>query len=366
MLYQRHTRGGGAYAYIDDGLIAGWRGVGAEVREWFDGPGEPTLDVVLDAFGPTVFLGNLQSVRREPARWTGPRTRDALRAYRERSGLLTALRSDPTNMRAWSAGAGIDFERYPDRGVRSYYLQPDRPAGDEAEVVESGLVDLVRTPHATASIPVLYRNLLDAGLPVVEEAFGADVGRYRPVAERKSIDVLYVGGCWAFKWANMEGYVRALREAFGDGFRLYGRGWPEGLSSGVLDERHYCRTVCSARVNLALHEPTQVNRPAFAGNERAYKLGALGAAMVSDDNALLGEHFAAGVELELARDPGEMVERCRALLARPERAESMGRSARERVLRDHTYARRAEQVLGALARLDGACGPGRTNEECAA
>lgn len=364
VLYQRHCRpNGGPYSYIDDGFIAGYRGIGCEVREWFDGAGEPTLAEVLDSFGPTHLMVNLQSTGRRESRWLGDGSVERLGAARERAGVRVAARSDPSDLRAYASRFGIDFAAYPEQGVESYYTQPDRPTAAEAAVLRSGVVDVLRTPHAREAIPELFAGYLALGVPVVEECFAADAGRYAPVAVEPTADVMFIGNAWRFKLANMEPYVRALRARFGSRMRVYGKGWPEGLSDGVLEaedggEDPFCRVACSARVQISLHEPTQVVGGPFAPNERPYKLLALGAAVVSDPNPMLMGQFREGEEILFARDPDEMVRLVEGLLADPSRAAAMGRRGRERVLSEHTYARRATAMLGLLAggpQAAGAC-----------
>lgn len=346
VLYQRLSSANNAFAYIDDGAEAGWRAAGATVRSWLDEPGQPTLDEVLESFRPTHFLGVLQTTKRATWRWmTEQRSLDALEAAHD-DGLFVALRTDPSNIRGLFDAHGFDFGRYREAGVSTYYTQPDRPTREELRVFERGIVDLLRSPLSHRCFDRCFRSYLDLGLPVLEEPFAADVQRYQPVhAGPIEYDAAFVGGCWPFKWANMERYVRALQRGLGSRFAVYGKGWPEGVAKGELTEEAFGPTVGAATVNISLHEPTQVAGFAFAPNERVFKLLALGACVVSDPNPMLADLFEGGAEIVLASDPTDMCAHVRALVEDPAEARRIADAGHERVLRDHTYQRRAERLL---------------------
>jgi hypothetical protein len=258
VLYQRHTRrNGGPYAYIDDGFLSGYRQIGCDVVEWFDGDGEPSLGDMLELHAPTHLMINLQSTGRRESRWLTDGSVAALPDARERSGLRVAVRSDPSNLRSYAGRFGIDFALFPEKGVEAYYTQADRPMPIEAEVLRSGVVDLIRTPHARECIGELFAGYLATGVPVVEECFAADTARYGPVDVDPTIDAVFIGNAWRFKLANMEPYIRALRDRLGSRMRVYGKGWPAGLADGEVGigsdgEDSFCRVVGSARVHISL------------------------------------------------------------------------------------------------------------------
>jgi spore maturation protein CgeB len=90
-----------------------------------------------------------------------------------------------------------------------------------------------------------------------------------------------------------------------------------------------------------------VSRESMAANgwspaTRVFEAAGAGACLISDGWAGLEEFLAPGEEVLVARDGAEVAE----LLAEldPERARAIGEAALERVLAEHTYDRRAEQV----------------------
>ena len=346
VLHQRFSSANNAFAYIDEGVEAGWRSLGATVQPWLDEPGQPSLAEILESFQPTHVLGALQTPKRGAWRWmTDPRSLDAL-ARAHDAGAFVALRTDPSNIRSLFAAKQFDVARYREMGVSSYYTQPDRPTREELRVFELGVVDLLRSPLSRLCYDRCFASYLKLGLPILEEPFAADDTRYQPLSAGDiEYDALFIGSCWPFKWANMEAYIDALRAAFGQRFAVFGAGWPEGVSKGQLSEVAFAPTVASARVNISLHEPTQVAGFPFAPNERVFKLLALGAVVVSDPNPMLADLFDDGTELVLASDAQGMARVVRSLVDDPRRARDMAHAGRERVLRDHTYRVRAQRLL---------------------
>ena len=78
---------------------------------------------------------------------------------------------------------------------------------------------------------------------------------------------------------------------------------------------------------------------------RPFELAASGAAIVSNPHEGMERWFEPGQELLVVENADEALAAYRELLADPAQAEAMGARARERVLDEHTYARRAQQLL---------------------
>ncbi|MEM9560304.1 MAG: glycosyltransferase [Planctomycetota bacterium] len=350
-----------AFWYIDEGHIRGHRATGADVMDWCPArQGEPPLAEMLDAQRPDLFLGCLQRPDRSPAAWLNASDLDAIERHRGERGMQVAVRSGPSNMGDLFNAERIDFDRFHDAGVQSFYTQPERPHGPERSAIERGLIDVVRSPFHRECFGVAFRSFLDLGLSVIEEPHAADATRYEPIESAdRAHDVLFVGNCWTFKWANMGPYIEALQDRFGGRFALFGERWPAGVrtrgrleDAGGGDKNPFNRAVAASAVSVALHEPSQVLPWRFSGNERVFKLLLCGAAVVSDPNPILSDYLTPGDALELADGPEQMVRKVERLLDDPERRAAMGRVGREEVLRSHTYevrARRLRDVLVARA-----------------
>jgi spore maturation protein CgeB len=112
----------------------------------------------------------------------------------------------------------------------------------------------------------------------------------------------------------------------------------------------------AATVNLNLHSSLSTDDPVPPGdfvNPRTFELAMCGAFQLVDRRSLLPELFG---EDELAQfgDLAELRDGLAFFLAHPEARAGYAARARERALREHTYARRLETLLGfAKARLPG-------------
>jgi hypothetical protein len=115
----------------------------------------------------------------------------------------------------------------------------------------------------------------------------------------------------------------------------------------------FAHAISAARVNLNITRHSHAS--VFASSScRPFELAACGAAIVSNPCAGIERWFEPGRELLVVNDADEALAAYRELVADPSAAEAMGRRARERALDEHTYARRAEQVLELLGLREGA------------
>jgi len=112
--------------------------------------------------------------------------------------------------------------------------------------------------------------------------------------------------------------------------------------------RHHAALYCSSRLTLNLTREAMRDY-GYAPSTRLFEAAACGACIVSDSWPGLDELLEPGVEVLLAASSGDVVSHL-ARLSSARRA-AIGAAARERVLRDHTYDRRAAQVESAIARV---------------
>ena len=141
------------------------------------------------------------------------------------------------------------------------------------------------------------------------------------------------------------------------GFKIFGSGWPRtGRLAGHLFEggRRVSPLECAliyagSRVNLNLHSSLR-DEAAFDDsgrflNPRAFEIAAAGGLQITDPRPLLPPLFAPGREVAVAASPEDLPGLIDHYLARPDEAAALGRAARARVLAEHTYGRRLEQLL---------------------
>jgi spore maturation protein CgeB len=85
----------------------------------------------------------------------------------------------------------------------------------------------------------------------------------------------------------------------------------------------------------------------FSPPTRVFEVAGAGACLITDAWEGIDEFLIPGVEVLTADDGAEVAALIEDL--DPARARAIGKAARERLLAEHTYAQRAEQVEGIIA-----------------
>lgn len=191
--------------------------------------------------------------------------------------------------------------------------------------------------------------------------YAADPALFAPMQVEQDIDVFFYGHGAEYReqWiaAMLTGPSRRLSNArFAvRGTRLGDLGRTESLPySSVSKLREYA---CRSRINLLITR--QAHASVYASSTaRPFELAALGCAMVSNPYLGLEEWFEPGREVLIAHDAEEAVQIYRQLLNDPFCRQELGRRARERFLAEHTYERRAAELMRAL---DPASAPARVH-----
>ena len=350
VIYQTWGVSEGPLHYIDKGYTNALRAMSGRVVEWDPSEGAESLIRAIRRVRPNLLMLNLQTLQRTVAPWaTGSVVPELLR-LKGQFGFRVACRSSPSNLSDLFSQFPLDFAKYTESGVSSFYLQPEHPTPEETLAVTSGLIDLVRTAFAYESFDIGFRNYLDLGLRILEEPHAADTHRYTASSHPSEFaaDILFVGGCWPFKWDNMKRFVLPMKKRFGKRFRIYGRNWPDNLSLGILPDSEFNSAVCSSQINLTMHELSQTLPQPLSGNERIYKLGLLGTSVLSDNNAVLEGYFDPYTDLGLCSDGDEMVSRSETLLSDENARRASSEHLRRAVLERHTYETRLLRLLAVL------------------
>ena len=138
---------------------------------------------------------------------------------------------------------------------------------------------------------------------------------------------------------------RVLHEVADLGLALWGPGWPNGPVYG--DD--FVHALAGATVGLNLHQQFgDGGDPARYGtgaNMRVFELAAVGTPQLSDAKADIARHFTPGREIALYASLAELRDQARALLADESLRRSLAAAARERALREHTWAHRLHELL---------------------
>jgi spore maturation protein CgeB len=230
-------------------------------------------------------------------------------------------------------------------------------ATGHTEYVRADQIPLFETYFSFAGGPAL-NELEHAWRARHAEALycGVDPLVYRPVSVDTRFECLlsYVGTYAADRQSAVEEMLFApARRRPKDRFFLAGAQYPKlDLPRNVRHEIHvyqrdHAALYCSSRATLNLTRES-MRRYGWAPSTRLFEAGASGACIVSDSWPGLDTLLMPDREVLLA-DSCESVLRHVDTLS-PERRAAIGAAARARILRDHTYDRRAAQVELAFER----------------
>ncbi len=105
--------------------------------------------------------------------------------------------------------------------------------------------------------------------------------------------------------------------------------------------------ICRSKINLCITRGAHASVHA-SSSSRPFELAAMGACIVANPYAGIEEWFEPGKELIVVRSPEEAVETYKDLLAHDAKRAAIGKAARERVLKQHTFRHRARELTDIL------------------
>jgi spore maturation protein CgeB len=216
-----------------------------------------------------------------------------------------------------------------------------------------GRYDIVLTYGGGQPVVDRYAALGARACIPVYNALDPETHHPEPPRADLACDLAFLGNRLPDREARVEElFFRAVEALPQRSFLLGGNGWEERVE-GLANLR------CLGHVPPGDHNALNrsalavlnVSRESMAANgwspaTRVFEAAGAGACLISDRWEGLEEFLAPGEEVLVARDGNEVA----ALLERldPTRARTIGEAARKRVLAEHTYDRRAEQVEGIL------------------
>jgi spore maturation protein CgeB len=142
-------------------------------------------------------------------------------------------------------------------------------------------------------------------------------------------------------------------------FRIWGSEWPmcKPFDRLVQEEarrispEEYIKIFNATEINLNLHSSTERDGVDPFGdflNPRTFELASCEAFQLVDERQLLSEAFEVGKEIVTFRNLADLREKIDYYLRHPEERTAIARRARARVLRDHTYDQRLQQMLSII------------------
>jgi spore maturation protein CgeB len=167
------------------------------------------------------------------------------------------------------------------------------------------------------------------------------------------------GSPFSFVGAGYHNRVQTFASMANYPFKIWGSEWPTGKpfdrlvqeESRRIKPEEYIKIFNATDVNLNLHSSSERDGVDPSGdfvNPRTFELAACGAFQLCDERLLLPELFEVGKEIITFSTREDMKEKMEYYLARPEERKVVCDRARARVLKEHSYERRMEQMLSMI------------------
>lgn len=168
----------------------------------------------------------------------------------------------------------------------------------------------------------------------------------RPLSDRP-LDVVYLGGRWAYKGLTIDSYLVPLLESKEVSYKLHGWGdWQPGLCSGVLADDKACDFLNSGKIGPCISEQ-HTHSYGIDIPERAFKIALCGALVVHDAALSIKQLIPSA----LVAHNSEQFQQYIRYFSRPDKQmERMGLVAQQcaEVLSGHTYHHRMSTLFASL------------------
>lgn len=182
--------------------------------------------------------------------------------------------------------------------------------------------------------------------------YAVDPVLFTPVKIKKDIDVSFFGYGSEFREEWMKKMItNPSRKMQGVNFSLGGGNFGIDLGRAKLvgdlsysEFREFC---CRSKITLNITRWSHTNVYA-SSTTRLFELAAFGSCIVSQPYNGIEEWFEPGKEIFVVKSEEEAIESYKRLLSHNKEREIMGKQARERVLKEHTYQHRARQLVKIL------------------
>jgi spore maturation protein CgeB len=177
-----------------------------------------------------------------------------------------------------------------------------------------------------------------------------DPATHHPVAPRPELraDLSFLGNRLPDREARVEEFFfGAVARAADRAFLLGGSGWQDRIREPNVRYLGHVSTRDHNAVNCSALSVLNVSRDSMAANgfspaTRVFEAAGAGACLITDAWEGLEQFLEPGREVLVAHDGAQVAAQLEAL--DPRRARGIGEAARARVLAEHTYLHRAEQV----------------------
>ncbi len=179
--------------------------------------------------------------------------------------------------------------------------------------------------------------------------YGADPAVFRPVpVPTQDIDLLFYGHGREYREEWIDSMIRAPASQLRD-YRFAVRGTKLGDMNSVqalpyLSFSKLREYICRSKLNLCITRGAHANLYA-SSSSRPFELGALGACIVANPYAGIEEWLEPDKEVIIVNSADEALERYQFLLRNDRARQQIGAAARERVLKQHSFRHRAQELV---------------------
>lgn len=204
----------------------------------------------------------------------------------------------------------------------------------------------------------------ETGYPHTTILLAADKTILYPEPQQKyRADISFIGTYLPEKRKFIEEYVFPLRKHYN--LRLYGQDWTslerlkgfaqkigqyfnipylKSFQKAQLALKEERQVYSSSTICINIHEEYQ-RRIGGDCNERTFKIPLCDGFEITDDVACIHKYFKEGKEIIIAKDATDWFEKIAYFFKNPEKRLPIIRAGKKRVLQDHTYHNRIEQMI---------------------
>jgi len=313
-----------AHYYIRMGIARAFTAAGHEAVMW-DINQKPVYDA-FDEFNPDIFIGQTYNIN-EPI----------IKCIEERPHLKVIMKAGD-----WGPfGDRLDREKFP------LHIATEKELLMTKELASrTGKPDYLYIHYHPDALEQTHGHWIDNGFSVCSQLNAADVFEFtngQKIEEFRS-DIAFVGGYWGYKSQVLDKFLLPLCENLGDyNIKIFGnQQWPVPQYCGFIDGKMVNDVLASAAICPNLSEPHS-QEFGFDIVERPFKLLSNKCFVISDYVEKMEKVF--GDSIVYAKTPEEFKEKVDYYLNNPEERQKCIQSGYEKVINEHTYFDRVNEIL---------------------
>lgn len=237
---------------------------------------------------------------------------------------------------------------------RAKKLTAAKVVGQHAASITPGMDDLSAYDLFISSLPSYVKSFKRFGLKTRYLQLGFEqtvLDKIKPANNRSG--VIFIGGLSGVHSQAIEP-IEKLAAAFPAEFKSWGYG-AEGLPAGSALRQSYQGSGLFGRLMYQQLGKSliSVNRHSeiagkYANNMRLYETTGMGSLLITDHKKNLKKIFKPGQEVIVYKSADDLIEKAGYYLANPAAARQIAQAGQKRTLKDHTYQKRMEQLIGIL------------------